>query len=113
MANRPEWIEVRQVSVAPNAALQGLGEGEQEAIVLAEQLQPDALIMDDRDGRQEAVRRGLPIIGTLGVLNDAAERGLIDLPEAFRRLQQTNFRASAELYQQLLDRNVKRGLGNS
>lgn len=108
MASRPEWIEVRRESVPPDAALQRLGEGESEAIVLAEQLQPDALIIDDRYGRQEAARRGLPVIGTLGVLNDAAERGLIDLSEAFRRLRQTNFRASAELYQQLLDRDAKR-----
>lgn len=108
LARSPEWIETRRADVPPDAALQRLGEGESQAIILAEQLRPDALIMDDRDGREEAARRGLTVIGTLGVLSSAAEHGLLDLPEAFRQLQQTNFRASAELYQQLLDRDAER-----
>ncbi len=64
--------------------------------------------MDERDGRQEAVRRNLRVIGTLRVLSDAAERGLLDLTKAFDDLQQTSFRASQELYQQFLDLNVER-----
>jgi predicted nucleic acid-binding protein len=90
-----------------------LGEGEREAIVLAEQHRPDVLLlMDEGKGRREAQRRNLRITGTLGVLNDAASRGWVDLPSAFERLQQTTFRASSSLLQSLLDRDAKRKRGS-
>jgi predicted nucleic acid-binding protein len=108
IANRPEWLEVRQISIAGDVALEELGAGEREAIALAEQLGASAIILDERAARQEASRRGLPVTGTLGVLDKAAERGLLDLGEAFGLLQQTTFRASQELYQRFLDRAVER-----
>jgi predicted nucleic acid-binding protein len=106
--NRPEWLEVRQISMAHDVALEELGAGEREAIGLAEQLGASAIILDERAARQEAARRGLLVTGTLGVLDKAAERGLLDLGEAFERLRQTTFRASQELYQRFLDRDVER-----
>jgi predicted nucleic acid-binding protein len=108
IANYPEWLEVRQVSIAHDVALEELGAGEREAIGLAEQLGASAVILDERTARQEASRRGLLVTGTLGVLDKAAERGLLDLGEAFERLRQTTFRASQELYQRFLDRDVER-----
>ena len=108
IAKSPEWLEVQHVNVPSDAALIKLGAGESEAIALAEQLRADAIIIDERDGRQEAVRRNLRVIGTLRVLSDAAERGLLDLGEAFERLQRTSFRASQELYQRFLNRDAER-----
>jgi predicted nucleic acid-binding protein len=87
-----------------------LGAGERQAIGLAQQLQADALRIDDRDGRKEAQQRQLKVIGTLGVLADAAEIGLLDLPEAIRRLQQTTFRAPPRLLKSLLDRSGQKPL---
>ena len=55
--------------------------------------------------RDWAARRNLTVIGTLRVLEDAAQLGLIDLPHALQRLQQTTSRASAKLLQAMLDRN--------
>ncbi|MGH9323477.1 MAG: DUF3368 domain-containing protein [Vicinamibacteria bacterium] len=81
-----------------------LGEGERDAILLAEELGADALLIDDRDGRREAQRRKLRMIGTLGVLAAAAEQGLLDLPDALERLKGTTFRASPSLYDALLKR---------
>ena len=40
--------------------------------------------------------------GTLGVLDRAAERGLIDLASAVASLRQTNFRIDPSLLEQLL-----------
>jgi predicted nucleic acid-binding protein len=106
----PSWLEVKQ-AVETEAALPAtLGAGEREAIVLAQQLTADALIIDDRDGRKEAMQRGIKVIGTLGILNDAAIRGLIDLPTAITKLQQTSFRASAKLITVLLEQDAKRKL---
>jgi predicted nucleic acid-binding protein len=66
------------------------------------------VVIYEGKGRREAHRRNLRIIGTLGVLNDAASRGWVDLPSAFERLRQTTFRASPSFLQSLLDRDAKR-----
>jgi hypothetical protein len=39
--------------------------------------------MDDRNGVHVAERKGLTVTGTLGVLDLAAERRLLDLPRQF------------------------------
>src|SRR2546422_6019186 len=51
---------------------------------------------------EEARRLGLTVTGTLGVLDRAAERGLIDLTSAVAALRQTNFRIDPSLIDQLL-----------
>jgi predicted nucleic acid-binding protein len=63
--------------------------------------------VDDRDARQEADKLGIPVLGALRVLADAAEHGFGDLAIAFDRLRQTNFRASEHLLQRLLDRAAR------
>lgn len=105
----PDWIEVRHVDVPAEAGLGAVDKGEAEAIVLAEGLRPDVLlIIDDRDGRREAARRGIATTGTLGVLNDAAGRGLIDLEAALNRLGRTTFRVSPALVRDLVERERQR-----
>jgi predicted nucleic acid-binding protein len=56
-------------------------------------------LIDDFDGRAEAVRRNLRVTGTLGVIVLAHQRGLLDFEAALARLRQTNFYLSAELVQ--------------
>jgi predicted nucleic acid-binding protein len=56
------------------------------------------------EARREALRRGLPVAGTIGVLEKAAERNLVSLPEAFSRLAHTNFHIAPEVLQQALQR---------
>jgi hypothetical protein len=46
--------------------------------------------------------------GTLRVLEDAAQLGLIDLPSVLARLRQTTFRAAPTLIRALLDRDAER-----
>lgn len=109
LSNRPAWLSVQ----APREALEFsgsvLGAGEREAIVLAVELSA-VLLMDDRDGRREAERRKLAVLGTLRVLSDAAEYEFVDLSLAFDRLRRTNFRASEQLMQRLLaDDATRRG----
>ena len=45
------------------------------AIALAEELKADRLLIDERDGRDVAKQRGLSVVGTLNVLNEAADEG--------------------------------------
>lgn len=102
IASKPIWLDVQAPKAAATANDISLGAGELAAIELAEELSADALLIDDRDGRREAERRGLPVLGTLRVLADAAAQELIDLEPAFERLAQTNFRTDPGLLQQLL-----------
>jgi uncharacterized protein DUF3368 len=44
----------------------------------------------------------LPVIGTVGVLREAAEMGLLDLRSAFERLRQTSFHISPAILASLL-----------
>lgn len=108
IAQQPNWLEVRQVNLPTDAALAALDQGEQEAILLAQELRAGLLLMDDKDGRLEAARRQLAVVGTLGVLDKAAESGLLDLSEALARLQQTSFRVAPLLLESLLERDAKR-----
>ena len=104
----PAWLEVRAVERNPDPAVQNLGAGEREAIALAEELHADRLIMDDRAARRVARQRNLIVIGTLGVLAEAAERELLDFPDAIARLQQTTFYISPEVLNLLLQRYGKK-----
>jgi predicted nucleic acid-binding protein len=45
----------------------------------------------------------LPVIGTVGVLREAADQGLIDLRNAVDRLRQTSFHISPAILARLLD----------
>lgn len=90
IAAHPEWLCVE----APTAALPEdgrLGQGEREAIALAIERSADLLLVDDRRARQEAKRRGLSIVGTIGVLRIGAQRGLIRGPDAAERLRASDF----------------------
>ena len=64
--------------------------------------------MDDFRGRDEADRRQIPTVGTLGILRDAAALGFTDLPAAFARLRQTTFRAPPGLMEALLEKSQLR-----
>jgi predicted nucleic acid-binding protein len=105
----PAWLEI--VPTPHNAdplVLTFLDRGERDAILLALELKADLLLMDDREGVEEAVRLGLVVTGTLGVLDRAADKGLLDLADAFRRLRTTNFRASPTLLDRILADNDQR-----
>jgi len=103
MEQPPAWIEVRTPSRTSDRALDLLDPGERDAILLAEELQPAQLIIDDWEGRQEAQRRGLKVAGTLGTLQEAAKLGLVDLQGAIKRLQGTSFFISPELLSRILN----------
>ena len=85
-----------------------LGDGEREAIALAQALPADVVLIDEGDGRREAHARGLRVTGTFGVLERRAIRGLVDLPSMVARLRATTFRARADLYRDLLARDAAR-----
>jgi predicted nucleic acid-binding protein len=82
----PAWLEIRSPIDAPDSSLANLDPGERDAIMLATELRADQLIVDDREGRKRAEERRIPVIGTLGVLKEAATLGLLDLRVSVERL---------------------------
>ena len=54
-----------------------LGWGECAAMILAEELEADQLLIDDLEARRVALSRNLKIIGTIGILLVAKQQGLI------------------------------------
>jgi len=82
-----------------------LHRGEREAIVLAETLRPDVVLIDEQVGRTIALKRNLPVSGTLGVLERADKVGLVgDFPQILIQLKASGFFIADSLEQQLLQR---------
>jgi predicted nucleic acid-binding protein len=105
MGQPPAWFEVRTPVHLPDAELAGahLDAGERDAILLAEELGVDQLIIDEIRGRRVALHRNLPVTGTLGVLKAGALQGLLELKPAVARLSQTNFHVAQEILDRLVD----------
>jgi predicted nucleic acid-binding protein len=89
--NPPAWLEVRQITVPADLAMAKLDAGEREAIALAEALGAHARLLDERARRREAERRKIRVIGTVRILDDAAEAGLVNLPELFSDCKNQGF----------------------
>lgn len=103
IAALPVWVDVRSAAAVDDRLK--LGAGEKEAIALAEELNADFLILDDRKARREATARGLTVTGTLNILELADERGLLELPSAIAALKLTSFRVSEDLLDEMLERH--------
>lgn len=104
------WLEVRTVQeteAIPFPVV--LHRGEREAILLAETLPADVLLIDEQVGRTIALNRGLPLSGTLGVLEQADRIGLVSsLPEVLQKLKASGFFITQQLENQLLERHRRR-----
>ena len=102
MSSIPGWLEVCAVSASEDPSLGTLDEGEKSAIILALSLSADLVLIDDRRGANAARGKGFDVTGTLGILDLAARRGMVDLTAALARLRTTNFRLREELFDALL-----------
>jgi len=98
----PPWVQVREAPRISAPGLERLHPGERAAILLANSMGADLLLVDDMAARLAAARRGLRVAGVLGVLAEAANLGLVDLPAAIGRLAQTSFRSSPGLLRVVL-----------
>jgi predicted nucleic acid-binding protein len=75
----PSFIDVRALSdqARVKSLLSQLDTGEAEAIVLAAESNADYLLIDERRGRQAATEAGIPIIGLIGIILLAKNRGFV------------------------------------
>ena len=89
------WVGVRAPASTQHVASPDLGRGEIEVLALALELSKggSVVIIDDAKAREAAVRFGLKLTGTLGVLLDAKRAGLIAAVEPqLDRLDALGFR---------------------
>ena len=97
-------LQFRQVSEKIIAKLPiDLGRGEREAIALAIDSGADLVILDDQQGRLFSRDKGLTVTGTVGVLIEAKERGLIpSLRPEMDRLIEAGMWISEVFYHRIL-----------
>jgi predicted nucleic acid-binding protein len=100
----PAWLKIHSDPEEPDQTLATLDPGERTALRLAEQLRADVVLLDEAAARSLAGQRGVKVSGTLGILCDAAQAGLVQLPAVFDLLRKTSFRASPELWKALYTR---------
>ena len=116
LQSAPDWLQVRRAGEPPpgDTSLDNLDDGEREAIRLAVELKADLLLMDEADGRSLALGLGLPVTGTLGLLERADVLGVLaDLPAALADLEASGFYLSVRLRDAVLDRYRRRhGIGS-
>lgn len=103
LAHPPPWLVL--LPPGPRIVLKtGLHSGELAAIALAERMGHQTLLIDERLGRDEAVGRGIPVIGTVAVLYTAGTMDLIDFETQLRALLQKGFFLSEKLRDHYLAR---------
>lgn len=105
VATMPAWIEVVRAEKLGEGF--ELGPGESEAIAIALENVPSLLLVDDREARETARSLGLRVLGTVNILELAAESRLLSFESAVAALLATNFHIRAEVIEHSR-RNLKR-----
>ena len=102
-----DWVIIKNPNnnALLNRLLIQLDEGEANAITLAIELNADLLIIDEIKGRKIASSLSINITGLAGVLILAKKEGYLKSvkPTLDKILNETSFRMSKILYQQILD----------
>lgn len=100
------WLQRRKVNdmLAVAVLRATLGPGEAEAIVLAQEIEASWVLLDDDLARAQAVRIGLQVKGTAGILLTAYQAGLLeDLKGALDDLRAEGFWLGERVYRAILD----------
>jgi predicted nucleic acid-binding protein len=88
-----------------DALCRKLGRGESETIVLAVENSADIVVLDDHVARVEAVRSGLNVKGTLGILKRLMDLDAIQYPldELYRDLSEMKFRVTRGIFNDIFN----------
>jgi predicted nucleic acid-binding protein len=97
----PSWLVVQYVDELADPRLARRDPGERQAIQLAKREQADLVLMDEKLGVRIAREQGLAVTGTLGVLLQAGQRGLVDIEQALTALDDTDFRCSRRVMEEV------------
>jgi predicted nucleic acid-binding protein len=101
----PDWIKINSAEDKYRQRLLelNLGKGESSAIALALEQENAVLILDDNIARKIAMRLGISLTGTLGIIINAKLTSVIpSIKPILEKLKKTNFRLSNELEKEAL-----------
>ncbi len=74
-----DWIDIRKLQDTRSLKyITDLDKGEAEVIVLANEIEADLVIIDEKAGREYASYFGLKYTGTIGILLKAKQLGLVE-----------------------------------
>jgi predicted nucleic acid-binding protein len=106
----PQWLRVQSATDASlvDRHCEVVDRGEAEAIVLAQEIRADYVLIDERRGRRLAREQGLRVIGLLGIVLLAKRRDLI--PSA-RELIEEMIRRSGVYLDEDTKNNALRSVG--
>ena len=102
IACHPAWLQIVSDPALLHPSTLLLGPGEAAAISVAwEHRGNSRLILDEKRGRRVAESLGLPKIGVLGLLAEAARLQLLNFEDAVERLRTAGFWMSEILIQEI------------
>ncbi|HXU45119.1 MAG TPA: DUF3368 domain-containing protein [Thermoanaerobaculia bacterium] len=96
---RRRFVVVLAAELTPAMIEWGLGQGESHVLAVASARPGSEAVLDDRQARRRAVSIGVPVVGTLGLILRAKQRGLIS---AARPLVEELVRRKAFLSSELI-----------
>jgi predicted nucleic acid-binding protein len=99
------WVQVLAAAPGPlPPALEYLGQGEAETILIAKQQKAEWVVLDDWEARRVTRKLGIQIIGTIGILAMAKEQGLIAaVKPLIANLTDVGFWLSAKVQRDILE----------
>jgi len=92
----PAWLMVQSPAVIP-ARFDNLDFGERQALALAKEIQADFVLLDDKVARRFAESEALKVKGTLGIVADAANAGLLNFRATVETLQRSSMHLDPQL----------------
>jgi len=96
-----EFLKDKVISVELDVSKIGLGQGELEAITLYKNMDADFLLIDDRRAKKFAQLNSVNVIGSLGIMILAKDRGLL---ESIRKDLEKLVNSSLFISQNLIDK---------
>ena len=102
-----QWIKSLKDNKTEYQEFESIGGGERSMLSYAKGKEDVLLILDESEARAIAKGEGIPYTGTMGLIIFAYENKSISKNEAIgivRRLSQSDFRMTVELYDWALDR---------
>uniref|UniRef100_UPI0025D200C5 DUF3368 domain-containing protein n=1 Tax=Persephonella sp. TaxID=2060922 RepID=UPI0025D200C5 len=106
-----DWIQIKEIKDRKEAnVLQAvLDYGEAEVIVLAQEINADLLILDNKEPRMFAKHLGFKIVGTIGIILLANKKRIIDKPlEIILELREKGFYISDSLLNEIIKETKNR-----
>ncbi|TVR87155.1 MAG: DUF3368 domain-containing protein [Saprospirales bacterium] len=101
----PNWVTIKEITDKEQyfKLAKDLGKGEASSIAIALEFDDSLLIIDEKKGRKIAEELRIEIIGSLGVLIKAKERGIIkSVRDILTLIDKTNFRISQSIREKVL-----------